>query len=275
MIKKILHISLPQRLAGQIEGFPLDPSVPLPVEVNSEDWDLSRLEWPALISGMLEVLKRDRDGENADYYRRLIKTVRPDIVQTLITAGELKTDRGDYSFAEDIFLTLCALEPENSLHENNLALFRRRKEETQLLGNGLYKRAFDLIRENKPEEGLPLIKSFLDSRPDSYNGWFLLGWALRLADDWDEAYEAFRKALDLSGPTGELLNELALCESRRGNDEGAASYLRQGLELDGENTTLLSNLALVYLRLNDQIRAEEVLTLLSEIDPEDPLAQQL
>ncbi len=123
MRKRILFISLPERLAGQIEGFTLDPSIPLPVEVTDEDWDIARLEWPAIVSGILHVLRSDGDHEEADYYRRLIKTVRPDIVDTLLSVGELKTDQGDFPFAEEIFLSLAALEPDKGIHRSNLALF--------------------------------------------------------------------------------------------------------------------------------------------------------
>ncbi|MBN2625421.1 MAG: tetratricopeptide repeat protein [Spirochaetales bacterium] len=274
MRKRILFISLPERLAGQIEGFTLDPSIPLPVEVTDEDWDIARLEWPAIVSGILHVLRSDGDHEEADYYRRLIKTVRPDIVDTLLSVGELKTNQGDFSFAEEIFLSLAALEPDKGIHRSNLALFYRKREEAELRKDEFYGKALSLIRDDKPEEGLPLIDSFLENRPDSYNGWFLKGWALRLSERWEEALIAFERAGEIISPSPELLNEFAICERSMGDFEKASGHLRQGLEEERENTTLLSNLAMVYLDMNDLSRAEDVLALLYEIDPDDPLVQR-
>jgi tetratricopeptide (TPR) repeat protein len=274
MSKRILFISLPERLAGQIEGFTLDPSIPLPVEVSDEDWDIARLEWPAIVSGLLQVLRNDADFDGADYYRRLIKTIRPDIVDTLLAVGELKTNQGDFSFAEEIFLSLIALEPDKGIHRSNLALFSRKKEEAELRKDELYGKALSLIRDDKPEDCLPLIEAFLENRPDSYNGWFLKGWALRLSEKWEEAVSAFLRAGDIIPPSPELLNELAICERAKGDFEKAADHLRRGLQEESGNTTLLSNLAMVYLDMNDLSRAEDVLALLYEIDPGDPLVQQ-
>ena len=276
--KKILYISLPDRLSSQIEGFPLDTSIPLPVEIPEEErdsWDISRLEWPALISGMLYVLAKEPEGREADYYRKLVKTVRPDIVSTVLTAARLKVDQEQFSFAEELFLTLCALEPEEKTHRSNLALFYRTREDHRLKGNETYSRALENIRKKNWDEGIAQIRSFLESHEDSSNGWFLLGWALRQNEKWDEALSAFTNAKVSAPPTVELLNEMALCESERGEWDQALACLDEGLEMEEENTTLLSNKAMVYLRMNDLSRAEDTLNRLREIDPEDPLLNYL
>ena len=278
MKKKILYISLPDHLSGKIENFPLDTSIPLPVEIPEEqadNWDISTLEWPLLISGMLHVLSREPEGRDSGYYRQLVKAVRPDIVDTVMTAAKLKVDQEQFPFAEELFLTLCALEPEEQVHRTNLALFYRKRDEYRLRDNEVYNRALANIRERNWDEGIAQIRAFLEDHGDSSNGWFLLGWALRQNSKWDEAFSAFAHARESAPPTVELLNEMALCQSEKGDWDKALAYLEEGLSMESENTTLLSNKAMVYLRMNDLSRAEEVLNLLREIDPEDPLLDYL
>ncbi|MDC7219635.1 MAG: tetratricopeptide repeat protein [Spirochaetales bacterium] len=275
-MKKILYINLPESLAEQIDEFTLDSSIPLPVEIpegQEDSWDIGQLNWPALISGMLYVLQEKPNGRDSDYYRSLLKAVRPDIVNTVLTTAQLKVDQEQFSFAEELFKTLCALEPEVSLHRSNLALFYKKRDEYRLKDNPEYSRALHEIKEKNWDKGIALIESFLGNHSDSSNGWFLLGWALRQTEKWAQAFQAFQRAGEVAPPTAELLNEMSLCESEQGNWNRALEHLEEGLKLEEDNPTLLSNMAMVCLKMNDLSRADQILNRLKEIDPDDPMVQ--
>jgi tetratricopeptide (TPR) repeat protein len=276
MNKKIIYISLPEALAEQVRDFPINSSIPLPVEIPvgyEDNWDITQLEWPAIISGLLLQLRQNPNGTEADYYRNLVKTVRPDILNTVLATAKLKVEQEQFAFAEELFQTLCSLEPEEKIHRSNLALFYSKREEFRLKDNPEYSRALHEIREKNWDEGISLIRTFLSSHDDSSNGWFLLGWALRQTENWVEASKAFTKVKELNHTTAELLNEMALCESEQGHWENSLELIKEGLSLDEENTTLLSNQAMVYLKMNDLSQADSVLNRLKEIDPEDPMVQ--
>jgi tetratricopeptide (TPR) repeat protein len=277
MSKSLFYINLPPRLADQITTFSLNSSIPLPVEVpvdQKDNWDISKIEWPAIISGMIYELSLHPDGPDADYYRSLVKTIHPEIVPTMLTAAEIKVNKGEFSFAEELFLSLCALEPENPLHKSNLALFYQKKEDLLLLENSHYQKALDHLKKNEPEEGVAAVKAFLQDNPESGNGWFLLGWAKRQQKQWEEALGAFMKSTSFAPPTVELHNEISLCLSEMGELDKSIEAIKEGLKLDSKNTTLLSNLAVVYLRMNDLSRAEDIMNTLKEIDQNDPLVGQ-
>lgn len=277
MSSSLLYITLPRELADQIHDFPFDSSIPLPVEVPPEEresWDVSRLTWPSLLSGMVKAVTEKPQGRDADYYRRLTKTVKPDIVATLLTTAELKTEQGEFTFAESLFLSLCALEPDKKIHRDNLKLFYRKKEDRLLRDDVNYSRALAFIREKKADKAESSILLFLNKNPESSNGWFLLGWSLRLQEKWEEALDAFDRVRSLGDPTKEVFNEMALCYSELEQLERAADSLRKALGDGGDDPMILSNLAMVYLRMNDLSRAEDTMLILREIDPDDPLVQQ-
>ena len=57
-----------------INGFTVDPAVPLPVEKlpGKDDYDPNDLSWEMIIAAMLKILAYDRDYEHTEYYRQFI-----------------------------------------------------------------------------------------------------------------------------------------------------------------------------------------------------------
>ena len=64
-----------------IGDFSLDPAIPLPVEIapGDEPTTTEGLSWEAIVAGTMKLLARDPRHEHADYYRRFVLAVRPDI----------------------------------------------------------------------------------------------------------------------------------------------------------------------------------------------------
>jgi Flp pilus assembly protein TadD len=115
-----------------------------------------------------------------------------------------------------------------------------------------YKKAYKLLGEGRAEEGLGVIRNFLEQHPLVSGGWFILGWALRLLSRWSDGEAAFRKAIELGGDNSDTRNELAICLMEKGDIEGARQELETALKIDPENEKIISNLQVV----DDVIRKE-------------------
>jgi tetratricopeptide (TPR) repeat protein len=123
-LQNIVYISVPDDLDRQVGDFRVDPDRLLPVESSSgsERYDLQDLSWEQIVAGMLKILAYAPDHEDADYYREFVLAVSPDLVQQLTTTGILKTQNGDHELAEEIFLALVGLQPNEPRALVNLAL---------------------------------------------------------------------------------------------------------------------------------------------------------
>ena len=356
-LKNIVFLRLPDTFARSIGGFVLDPSISLPVETGG-DPDRFRpqdLALEAVLAGMLRVLAYRPDHPDAEYYRRFITAVKPEILPELSEAGILKSRDGDLDIAEEIFRALAGLAPERSEPLLNLAtVYERRAAEYERIGNttladefserafGLYRRllafdppvpeafyeaaffhlknhsyerardllesyvrlgedtervdrakeivrkleaqgsldvlfkeAFDFIRMGREEEGIAKARTFLESYPKVWNGWFLLGWGNRRLRRWAEGREAFERAIELGAQDADTYNELAICLMELGEYAECRKRLEKALRLEPDNVKIVSNLGTLSLKQGRRDEAESFFRTALEIDPKDPLAKSL
>lgn len=126
---RIVFLSVPESLRGQIdhvatEDFVIDPSIPLPVEIppDQTELDLEQLSWEMILSGMIKVIEQDQDHEDADYYRRFVLAVKPDILKEFSEAAILKAKNRDFNLALEILRALAALYPDSAEVRLNQAL---------------------------------------------------------------------------------------------------------------------------------------------------------
>ncbi|MFP4267423.1 MAG: tetratricopeptide repeat protein [Spirochaetaceae bacterium] len=132
--------------------------------------------------------------------------------------------------------------------------------------------AYDFIRIGEEDRGITLIREFLQSNPEVWNGWFLLGWGLRKKEEWKGAKEAFIRSLELNPEHTDTLNELGICSMETGEHEASRKYLEKALQLEPENTKIISNLAVLSLKKGDIEMATRFFRTVLELDPEDPVA---
>jgi len=113
-LRRLVFIELPNALVREIGSFKPDPSIPLPVETggNLERFDPRELTGEAVVAGMLRLLAWNPTHEHADYYRRFVKAVKPDILTELSQAGITKAQTREWEIAEEIFRALAGLFPE-------------------------------------------------------------------------------------------------------------------------------------------------------------------
>jgi tetratricopeptide (TPR) repeat protein len=92
--------------------------------------DLEQLSWEMILSGMIRVVGEHANNpggsalgaEDADYYRRFVLAVKPDILEEFTGAAILKARNGDYSLALEIIDALRGLFPHSAAALLNRAL---------------------------------------------------------------------------------------------------------------------------------------------------------
>ncbi|HHU36534.1 MAG TPA: tetratricopeptide repeat protein [Treponema sp.] len=375
-LNSLVFFTMPEehRLSSELPGF--DPAIPLPVQLSAPDQPLKSegITREMILAGILTVLAYDQENTQLEYYRSLIKTVHPTIRTEMTEAAILKIHNGDFTLAEEIFLALQGLDPEDRITTLNIALmydeqaqslrssgldeqadaldalafnhyriamssepaipdaffnagyfylkqknflkareslqtflsietattptakFRKEKAaeiietiKSRNLDDDMFKTAYDNIIMGNEELALEQIRTFMESHPQVWNGWFLLGWALRRLKRWEDARAAFIQALELfekdetvtedesGGNTGatDICNELAICLMELGNFEESRKFLLVALEREPENTKVISNLGMLELRAGNEEEADGFFKTVVELDPNDFLAREM
>ena len=371
-LSSVFFVNLPENFSFSSDSFAIDPTIPLPIQrKDGEDENskpnLQELSQEQILAGILTVLAYDRKNTNLNYYRSLITKARPNIKVELSETAILKTRNEEWPLAEEMFLALEGIDPEDMAITLNRALFydqradfcrktslideadaydslaeslykktmdvqspvadsffnagffylkqRNFKEalscfETYLaltvdepddkLGeNGIYKKeraqeiinsikssnlnneefkaAYDFISSDSEERiktGLDKIRNFLQNNPDVWNAWFMTGWGMRKLSHYEQAMQAFKKALELGGDSNsDTYNELAICQMELGLLDEAKASLLSALSLSPEDTKIISNLGYFYLKTGDTQEARKYFLTVLELDPSDKLAQ--
>lgn len=138
----------------------------------------------------------------------------------------------------------------------------------------IFTEAYDFIRMGEEERGISRIREFLETNPEVWNGWFLLGWGLRRQEHYDEAKDAFYKSLELESTNVDTYNELAICTMELEQYDEAKRHLEQALQYEPENTKIISNLGVLALKQGDNDLAQRFFRSVLEIDPDDPMASR-
>ena len=126
-LESIYFITIPENFIQSEDAFKIDTSIKLPVQkkVNEApgNFNPSEITTEQILAGILTVLAYDKKNENLDYYRSIILKVKPNIKKELCEAAILKTKNEDFDLAEEIFLALKGLDPEDVAITLNMALF--------------------------------------------------------------------------------------------------------------------------------------------------------
>lgn len=142
------------------------------------------------------------------------------------------------------------------------------------LDDELFREAYDFIRIGEADKGLEKVKSFLERHSDVWNGWFLLGWALRKLGRWNDGAAAFRKCIELGGDGADARNELAICLMETGDTRAARREGERALTFEPGNIKVISNLAVIALREGKPDEAAAFFGTVLDLDPDDPVAKR-
>ncbi|MBU8913263.1 MAG: tetratricopeptide repeat protein [Spirochaetales bacterium] len=211
------------------------------------------------------------DAERAYHVYREIMEADDILPEAHLNAGHFFLKERDYSRARN-HLQAYLTSGDDAEKKKEAARIVHEIDSHNLLDT-LFKEAYDFIRMGREEDGIERIRKFLDSYPDVWNGWFLLGWGLRRLRRFDEAGAAFDRALETGPRQTDTLNELAICAMELNALGKARSLLVEALSQEPENTKIISNLGIVALKSNDSEEAEAYFRAVLEIAPDDQVAQ--
>jgi tetratricopeptide (TPR) repeat protein len=142
------------------------------------------------------------------------------------------------------------------------------------LDDELFREAYNFIRIGEADKGLEKVRGFLERHSDVWNGWFLLGWALRKLGRWDDGATAFKKCIELGGDGADARNELAICLMETGNLRAARREAERALALEPGNIKVISNLAVIALHEGKPDEGAAFFRTVLDLDPNDPVAKR-
>ena len=137
-LARIAFISIAETTQRTIGDFALDPAILLPIELppGAEKIEASDVRGEAIVAGALKVLAHDPQTKNADYYRRFIRAVKPDIMDELTHLGITSARNGDSALGIEIFKSLEGVFPEDASPALNLAIvYDQRARQLEKLDN--------------------------------------------------------------------------------------------------------------------------------------------
>lgn len=125
-LKSIFYIKLPENFKLSNSPVHIDPKILLPVQKKDGDtsnsFNVETLAPEQILSGLLTVLAYDSKNKDAPYYRKILEEARPGIKKELAEAAILKAKNEDWDLAEEIWLALKGLYPNDSAITLNMAL---------------------------------------------------------------------------------------------------------------------------------------------------------
>ncbi|MBS7242516.1 tetratricopeptide repeat protein [Treponema sp.] len=195
-LDSIYFVKIPADAKFSSEAMKIDSSVELPVQKKNLDdpveEDFAKLSEEQILSGILTVLAYDRENKNSAYYRKLITDIRPNIKKELAEAAILKAHDEEWELAEEIWLAVHGIDPEDYAIILNLAIF--------------YDQKADSFRRNTLNEdadafddlALTYYKKVLDSDKELPDGYFNAGFFYLKKSEYGEAKACFESFLALT-----------------------------------------------------------------------------
>jgi tetratricopeptide (TPR) repeat protein len=228
-------------------------------------------EAESLEKGGLDGAAEERYDEALAAYEEVLGR-EPVFPNALFNGGFFFMRRGDFGRALDCFsryLEQDGVEEEKQEKARTLAeeISRRGLEDSS------FREAYEDVREGREEEGMDKIRRFLEQRPLVWNGWFVLGWALRRLGRWEDGATAFRKALELGGDNRDTRNELAICLMEMKDYGAARKELERALREDPDDIKIISNLGVLALKEGREREAAAFFRAVLELNPGDTVAR--
>ena len=194
-LDSIYFIKLPEGSVLSPKAMKINPEIPLPVQKkNPEDpveQDAAKLSEEQILSGILTVLAYDKKNENSEYYRKLITDVRPRIKKELAEAAILKARNEDWDLAEEIWLAVNGIDPQDKAIILNMAIFFDQKADS-------YRRnSLNEDADAYDEAALDYYNQAMDSDKEIPDAYFNAGFFYLKKRDYGEAKGCFESYLGL------------------------------------------------------------------------------
>ncbi|MDR1410822.1 MAG: tetratricopeptide repeat protein [Spirochaetaceae bacterium] len=203
-------------------------------------------------------------------YREIIG-LDPPFPNGLFNAGFFYLKKQGFSKAKECFSAYLPVADNPAKKEKARVIIREISGRS--LDDEIFREAYDFIRLGEEQKGMERIRDFLDRHPSVWNGWFILGWALRRLGRWEDGAASFRKAVELGGGNSDTRNELAICLMELGDYASARKELELALREEPENTKIISNLGVLALKRGESGEAAGFFRTVLEFEPDDPIAK--
>ncbi|MGE4454260.1 MAG: tetratricopeptide repeat protein [Sphaerochaeta sp.] len=157
-LKHCIFISLPSSMERDIGSFHVDSSIKIPVQLPDGKTQIdnsTEISLELIVSGMLKIIAYNWEHEHASYYRDFVLAVQPDAPQELTLAAIAQEKKGNYPFAEELFLSVIRLAPQSASFINLATLYSRMATQDEKKGE-----VWDLYQQkmlNTLQEGLELV----------------------------------------------------------------------------------------------------------------------
>ncbi|MDD5930635.1 MAG: tetratricopeptide repeat protein [Spirochaetales bacterium] len=195
-LDSIYYINIPSNFVPSNSAFKIDTTIKLPVQVKAgesiENFNPNDISTEQILAGILTVFAYDKKNEHLDYYRSIIKNVRPDIKKELCEAAILKTKNEDFDLAEEIFLALLGYDPEDVALVLNMALFLDQRAESYR-NSGLIEDA-----DAYDADALAYYEQAMNAEPPLADAFFNAGFYYMKLKKFREAKDAFETYLALT-----------------------------------------------------------------------------
>ncbi|MDF1568898.1 MAG: tetratricopeptide repeat protein [Spirochaetaceae bacterium] len=222
-------------------------------------------------SGETDLAETYGEAAEAAYSEVLSDDSAP--IEAWYEAGIFRYRRGDFLRAAESLESFLSSDPDGEERKTAERLVRLCRDDGQ--ADEVYRRAYDALTHGRISEGVSLAQDFRSKKPEGWPGWFLLGWGLRLSEDWQEAREVLEGARERGCRESELFNELAICTRALKDFQGASDALQEALQRDPENIKIISNMAIVEMEQGHRDEAVRWLQTALTLEPEDAICRQL
>lgn len=131
-----------------------------------------------------------------------------------------------------------------------------------------------LIEELQIEEALDILKDLPDVQEDKNLDFrinYAKGFCLKAFSEFEEAIEAYEKALLINNTDTLLLCELGICYAYIGEFQQSLEFYMSALDIEPRSIEIMSNIAIVYLNMKDIENAKSYIKKAMEIDPDDEI----
>lgn len=216
-LESIFYISIPEDYAFSHEAMKVDAKIPLPVQKKDGEEDrtpdLNDITTEQILAGILTILAYDHHNEHLDYYRKVIKNARPNILKELGETAILKARNQDFDIAEEIFMALHGLEPENISIILNMALFLDQRADNFASIN------MDDEAEAYNADALKFYKQAMEAEPPIPDAFFNAGFYFLKQHEYREAKDCFDTYITLTCDTpDEDLGEEGIYKKERSQE---------------------------------------------------------